>query len=406
MLDQNVTDRRDAEAILADLFARESRADPYPLFRELQAASPVFAKDGELVVIARYADCQQVLRDPSVLNNPRLSRLGASHPERAESLLFLDPPAHTRIRRLVSKAFTPRVVAGVMPTVHDIVGELIEEMRGRTELNVIEDFAFPLPVRIMCLLLGIPVGEYEQFEPAARRLGRVLDYDLVIPNEDLDDAEGARGALMDYLRDLIVRRRGNLGEDLLSRMIMAEEEGERLTNAELLASCVLLMVAGHETTANLIANGVLALLRNPGELDRLRSDPGLGAGASEETLRYEPPVQFVMRMATRPLTVNGIDITPGTAMLVLLAAASRDPERYLDPDRFDVGRGAADHLAFSAGAHFCLAAALGRAEGAVALSEFATRVIDPELRPETVSYRANVNLRGMRTMTIGHNGVR
>lgn len=406
MLDHPVTDYDFAEATLANLFAHESRADPYPLYHDLREASPIFAKDGDLVIIARYTDCQQVLRDSSVLNNPRLSRLGANHPERAESLLFLDPPGHTRIRRLVSKAFTPRVVAGILPTVHEIVDELLGKLRGSTELNVIDDFAYPLPVRIMCMLLGIPVEEYQQFEPAAHRLGRVLDYNLVIPNQDLDDAEGARGALMDYLRDLIVHRRSNLGDDLLSRMIMAEDEGETLTNAELLATCVLLMVAGHETTANLIANGVLALLRDKSELDRLRSDQGLGVGAAEETLRCEPPVQFVMRMATKPLAVNGVDITPGTAMLVLLAAGNRDPEHYPAPDRFDIGRGAADHLAFSAGAHFCLAAALGRAEGAVALSQFAARVIEPELRPETVSYSTKVNLRGMRTMTIGHNGVR
>lgn len=401
-----VASHRDAEAALAELFAPETRADPYSVLRELRTESPLVTKNGDLVIVARYADCQQVLRDPTVRNDPKLSRLGKDHPDRPESLLFLDPPTHTRIRRLVSKAFTPRVVAGVQPQIHEIVDELFVNMAGKTELDVISDFALPLPVRIMCLLLGIPVEEYGDFEPAARRLGRVLDFNLVVHNEDLDDAEGARGELQDYLKDLIARRRGNLGEDLLSRLIQVEEQGEVLTEGELLATCVLLMVAGHETTANLIANGVLALTRNPDELARLAAEPGLAASAADESLRYDAPIQFVMRIATTDMDVHGMHITPGTAMLVLLASANRDPERYPDADRFDVARGASDHLAFSAGAHFCLAAALGRAEGAAALAAFARRVIDPVLEPSSLRYRPNVNLRGIESMTVRHSGVR
>jgi hypothetical protein len=397
---------REAEAMLEKLFATQTRPDPYPVLRELRGQSPLMCKGGDLAVIARYADCQQVLRDPSVKNDPKLSRLGKDYPVRQESLLFLDPPTHTRIRRLVSKAFSPRVVAGVEPQIREIVDELIAKMAGRRELDVIEDFAFPLPVRIMCLLLGIPHEEYRDFEPAARRLGRVLDYNLVVHNDDLDDAEGARAELRDYLVDLIARRRGNLGEDLLSRLIQVEEQGDVLTEAELLATCVLAMVAGHETTANLIANGVLALMRNPDARARLAAEPELGSSASDEVLRYDPPIQFVMRIASTDLDINGTHLSAGTAMLVLLASANRDAERYAEPDRFDVARGAADHLAFSAGAHFCLAAALGRAEGAIALTEFSRRVIGPVLVPASVRYRTNVNLRGMESMTVTYQGIR
>ena len=401
-----VASQRDAESILAELFAPETRPDPYSLLRDLRAESPLVTKDGDLVVVARYADCQQILRDPTVRNDPKLSRLGRNHPKRPESLLFLDPPTHTRIRRLVSKAFAPRVVASVEPQIHTIVDELMANMAGKTELDVIADFALPLPVRIMCLLLGIPVEEYGDFEPAARRLGRVLDFNLVVYNDDLDDAEGARGELTDYLKDLIARRRGDLGDDLLSRLIQVEEQGDVLTAEELLATCVLLMVAGHETTANLIANGVLALTRDPDALARLAADPSLAMSAADEALRYDPPIQFVMRVATTDMDVHGMHITPGTAMLVLLASANRDPERYPDADRFDIARGASDHLAFSAGAHFCLAAALGRAEGAAALAAFARRVIDPVLEPDSLRYRSNVNLRGIQSMTVKHGGVR
>jgi len=401
-----VSHRRDAESTLAELFAPENRPDPYRILRTLRAESPMTTGDGDLVVVARYDDCRQVLRDPSVRNDPKLSRLGRHHPERAESLLFLDPPSHTRIRRLVSKAFTPRMVANIEPQIHEIVAGLIADMADKTELDVIEDFALPLPVRIMCLLLGVPFEDFAGFEPSARRLGRVLDFNLVVHNEDLDDAESARNELQDYVKDLIARRRTDLGDDLLSRLIQVEEQGEVLTGGELLATVVLLIVAGHETTANLIANGVLALTRNPEALATLAADPGLAMSAADETLRYDAPIQFVMRIATQDMDIRGTRITPGTAMLVMLASANRDPEHYSDAETFDVARGAADHLAFSAGAHFCLAAALGRSEGAAALSAFARHVVDPVLVPESLQYRPNVNLRGLQAMTVRHSGVR
>ncbi|MFF2084439.1 cytochrome P450 [Nocardia sp. NPDC058176] len=401
-----VASQHDAESTLAALFAPDTRPDPYPVLRALRTESPLIAKGGDLVIVANYADCQQVLRDPTVRNDPKLSRLGKDHPERPESLLFLDPPAHTRIRRLVSKAFTPRVIRASQPQIHSIVDDLVAGIASKSEFDVITDFALPLPVRIMCALLGIPLEEFDDFEPAARRLGRVLDFNLVVHNDDLDDAEGARNELMNYLKNLISRRRGDLGEDLLSRLIQVEEEGEVLSEGELLATCVLLMVAGHETTANLIANGVHALLQHPEQRERLAADPELGISATDEALRYDAPIQFVMRIATREMRVGATTISPGTAMLVLLAAANRDPAHYPDADRFDVTRGAADHLAFSAGAHFCLAAALGRAEGAAALSAFAGRVIDPVLVPDSVRYRPNVNLRGIQTMSVTHGGVR
>lgn len=401
-----VGSQRDADAILEELFAPESRLDPYALYRELQTESPLVAKNGDLVVVARYDDCQQVLRDPSIRNDPKLSRLGRDHPQRPESLLFLDPPTHTRIRRLITKAFTPKVVASVEPQIQEIVDELIGNMVGKTELDVIKDFALPLPVRIMCLLLGIPVSDYVEFEPAARRLGRVLDFTTVVPNNDLENAEGARLELLDYLRDLIANRRAALGEELLSRLIEVEEQGEVLSEDELLATCVLLLVAGHETTANLISNGVLALVRNPEARARLAADPGLGVSAADEVLRLEAPIQFAMRIASKDMEVGGRHITPGTALLVMIAAANRDPEHYADADHFDVARGAADHLAFSAGAHFCVAAALGRAEGAAALSAFASRVIDPVIDEDSLRYRSNVNLRGIEQLSLRYNGVR
>src|SRR6266545_3714014 len=330
------------------------RADPYPLLRELREVSPLVLADGWLVVAARHAECAAALREPtasserfrSVLAPPGVKRGGLS-------FLVLDPPDHTRLRRLVSAAFTPRVVAGLRPRIGEIVDRLLMRVaeQGRTD----------------------GVAAREEFER--------------------------------YFSGLIAVRRDRPARDLLSLLIQAESEGDKLTEEELLATCVLLLVAGHETTANLIANAILALLRHPDQLDLLRARPELVDNCVEETLRYDAPVQMTTRAARGVLPVGPVEVPDGGLALLLLAAAGRDPAVFPDPDRFDITRRAGGHLAFAAGSHFCLGAGLARLESAVALDAFARRVRDPRLLEPEVEYKANFNLRGPARLDVGFTAI-
>jgi cytochrome P450 len=392
-------------ALLEQYFDPANRADPYPVLARIRDAGPLVLHGGDLVVVARYADCRQILRDTSTSNDPRLSRIGADVPPRQESLLFLDPPAHTRIRRLVSKAFSPRVVTALEPRILDVVDRMFAEIGDRREFDAVADFAVPLPMQIICELLGIPLEEYRRFEHVSHLFGRVLDFHHIMPNPEIGEAEAARATVIDYLRGLIARHRAAPGEDLLSRLVVVEEQGDMLTEPELLATCALLMGAGFDTTVNLVSGTLRALLADPDAYRRLRAEPDLIPGAIEEGLRYEAPVQFVLRSITRPTRLGSLELTPGTAVLGLLAAANRDPAQYPDPDRFDITRAPSDHVGFSAGIHFCLGAALGRVEGAIAVREFVRRVQDPEALPGAPVFRDNVNLRGRDTLPVRHAGI-
>jgi cytochrome P450 len=372
------------------------RADPYPLLHQLREVSPLSLMDGMLVVAARHRDCAAVLRVPnasaerfrSVLSPPGIKRGGLS-------FLVLDPPDHTRLRRLVSAAFTPRVVAGLRPRIGEIVDALLARVAGQGRMDVVADLAHPLPVQVISELLGVPAEDDEQFRGWSAQLARALDPQLADPDpQRMAAGSAARDEFNRYFSRLIAARRDHPADDLLSLLIQAESEGDKLTEEELLATCVLLLVAGHETTANLIANAILALLRHPDQLDLLRARPELVDNCVEETLRYDAPVQLTTRAARGPLPVASIEVPDGGLVLLLLAAAGRDPDVFPDPDRFDITRRASGHLAFAAGAHFCLGAGLARLESAVALDAFAQRVRAPRLLEPTVEYKANINLRG------------
>jgi cytochrome P450 len=371
------------------------RADPYPLLRRLREVSPLPLRDGLLVVTARHRDCTAVLREPnasaerfrSVLSPPGIKRGGLS-------FLVLDPPDHTRLRRLVSAAFTPRVVAGLRPRIAEIVDALLSRVAGQGRMDVIADLAYALPVQVISELLGVPANDHEQFRGWSAQLARAFDPQLADPDpQRMAAGSAARAELNRYFARLIAIRRDHPAEDLLSLLIQAESEGDTLTEEEL-ATCVLLLIAGHETTANLIANAIVALLRHPDQLDLLRARPELVDGCVEETLRYDAPVQLTTRVARGPLPVGSVAVPDGGAAVLLLAAAGRDPEVFADPDRFDITRRSTGHLAFAAGLHFCLGAGLARLESAVALDAFARRVLAPRLLESVVQYKANINLRG------------
>ncbi|HEX3648005.1 MAG TPA: cytochrome P450 [Pseudonocardiaceae bacterium] len=394
---------------LGALFDPANRPNPYPLFAQCREAGPFSVMDGAITVIGDHATCEAVLRDPTFSSDRTRSllprRFDRDSRERNASFLSLDPPDHTRLRRLVSKAFTPRVIAGLEPRISQIVAEQFAAFADAGTFDVVSHLAYPLPVRVISELLGVPEADHGRFEGWSKWLVRGLDPIMAVTDPtELSRIEQAQREFDSYFADLIAVRRTRPGEDLLSRLVLIEEQGDQLSERELVATCTLLLVAGHETTANLIANGVLALLRHPGQLAALRADRGLLAGAVEEILRYDPPVQLDNRIVRRPTTFGDV-VTPTDGMvLLLLGAANRDPAVFADPDRFDITRDARQHLSFAAGGHYCLGAPLARLEATVALGAFATRLRDPELDPESLRYRPHVNLRGPERMVVGFAG--
>ncbi|MBV9792875.1 MAG: cytochrome P450 [Actinobacteria bacterium] len=390
-------------------------ANPYPVLAALREASPYAVLDGALVILGRHADCSMILRDSRVSSQRSTSRLRPpdAPPRPGISFLSMDPPDHTRLRRLVSKAFTPRTVARLAPRIEAVTDELLSAAAEQSpgQLELVSQLAYPLPVRIICELLGVPATDHPRFAGWSARLAHSLQPQFMAPEENAADAAAAREEFAVYFRELIAARRADPGDDLLTDLIRAEDEGSRLTEAELISTAVLLLVAGHETTVGLIANAVLALLRHPDQLAALRADPGLATGAVEETLRYDPPVQMTARVARATIPIGELEATDGTLLLLLLAATGRDPAVYADPDRFDItresaSRPAAGHLAFAAGPHFCLGAPLARLEAATALTAFAQRVEAPELAAGGLSYKPNFNLRGPRRLLISSGGIR
>jgi len=379
--------------------------DPYPLLAQLREASPFSEFSGALVVYGKHADCSRILRDPRASarrNRSLLARFRPDQASRVRSFLSLDPPDHTRLRRLVSQAFTPRVVATLADRIASITDELLTAAgeTGTGQLELVSALAYPLPLRIICELMGVPPGDQARFAGWSTSMAHSVQPgfgDQAKPAE----ADQATAEFREYFTELIGYRRDHPGEDLLTRMIRAESEGQRLTTEEIISTCVLLLVAGHETTASLISNAMLALLRHPDQLAALAADPGLAAQAVEETLRYDPPVQLTSRVST-----GGMASRDGVIMMLLLSAACRDPAVFTDPDVFDLRRRGGDHLAFSAGPHFCLGAPLARLEGEIVLRAIATRVVRPELDPDSLAYKPNYNLRGPDRMVIGFDQIR
>jgi cytochrome P450 len=408
--------------------------DPYPVLAGLREASPFTQADGALVVVGRHADCSEILRDPRASSERNNSLLAPPElrAQRAPSFLSLDPPDHTRLRRLVSKAFVPRVIARLEPRIREVTDELLTAaavqgdseggsgegrgggwgagsrgQAGARQLEVVSQLAYPLPVRIISELLGVPTGDHARFAGWSASLAHSLQPQFIAADPaPAAAAQQARLEFAEYFRELIAARRARPAEDLLSELIRAEDDGQRLSEQELIATCVLLLVAGHETTVSLISNAILALLRHPDQLAALRADPGLAAGAVEETLRYDAPVQFTGRVARGGMQVGRVSAPDGAVLLLLLAATGRDPGAFEDPDTFDIRRHAANHLAFAAGPHFCLGAPLARLEAAIALRAFATRVADPQLDPAGLTYKPNLNLRGPARLLVGFGAMR
>jgi cytochrome P450 len=398
------------EPLLFNPFDPVFRRDPYPFYDRLRAEDPVHEFLFGTLVLTRYDDCVQLLRDPRGSSDARKSdffaEFLADQQDRLEffqdrrPFLFLDPPDHTRLRGLVSKAFTPKVVEGLRPRIEQLVGELLDAAAAAGGMEVIEDFAYPLPVVVISELLGVPAGDHETFKGWSRDLARSLDPDFSVDAATITAVQATANEFAEYFRALIERRRSDPGDDLLSALIAVEDQGDILTENELLATLTLLLVAGHETTVNLIGNGTLALLRHPDQLDRLRADPGLARSTVEEVLRYDSPVQMTGRTALEDIEVGGKVLPKGKQAVVLLAAANHDPAHFPDPRRIDVTRSPNPHRSFSFGAHFCLGASLARLEGTIALAELARRFPRIELETDALVHKDTMVLRGLEAMPV------
>jgi len=384
----------------------EFLADPYPTYHRLRAEDPVHQSPLGFWVLTRYDDVSAVLRDPRFIKEPLAAlvaaRFGAEVPRGVGlSMLDRDPPDHTRLRGLVSKAFTPRVVDGLRSRIQQIVDELITRVQAAGSMDVIEEFAYPIPVNVICEMLGVPLADHERFKGWSLDIARGLDSIWLPPDSEVPRRSAAsRHGINDYFRGLIAQRRASPRGDLLSALIAAEEAGDKLNEEELLATCILLLIAGHETTVNLIGNGVLALLRNPGELERLRATPGLITNAVEELLRYDGPVQRTARVASAPATIGGRTIAKGEMVMPFIGAADRDPSQFPDPDRLDLTRADNRHIAFGWGIHFCLGAPLARVEGQIAIDALVRRLPRLELMTDAPEYRQSLTLRGLKTLPV------
>jgi cytochrome P450 len=381
-------------------------ADPNPTYRRLRAEDPVHEHPLGFWVLTRYEDVVASLRDPRMLKEALpdfvAKRLGAQTVAKGSiSMLDRDPPDHTRLRGLVSKAFTPRVVETLRPHVQDIVNGLLDRVASRGEMDLIEDFAYPLPVIVICEMLGVPVKDQERFKQWGTDMARGLDTILLPPDSDVAKrSQAARQALAEYFRELIAERRAHPQDDLLSGLVAAEEAGDTLSEDELLSTVILLLIAGHETTVNLIGNGTRALLLDPDQLQRLREHPELIGSAVEELLRFDGPVQRTARIPNADVTIGGRTIKAGELVMTFLAAANRDPAQFADPDRLDIGRADNRHIAFGWGIHFCLGAPLARVEGQIAINTLVRRLPKLALAGDKADWRFSLTLRGLERLPV------
>ena len=370
----------------------ELRADPYSVYEELRRKDPVHRmRLQDAWVLTDYADVDMVLRDSQRFGN--VGRDFGYIPQ--VSMLDLDPPEHTKIRGLVSHGFTPRSVAAMEPRIRETVDGLLGNVEGKERFDLIADLAFPLPVIVIAEMLGVPPEDREQFNEWSNVASLIVD--PLLDEEQVRQVRQAVDEVFTYFEAIAEERRRNPQEDLVSALVTAEVDGERLERDDLLVNLLLVLVAGNETTRNLIGNGTLALLRSPDELRRLRDDPGLLNGAIDELLRFDSPVQLDGRVAREPVELHGKRIAPGQRVICILGAANRDPQAFPNADRLDVGRSAANHVAFGRGIHYCLGSPLARLEARVAFEALLPRLGSLRLAEEP-RYRNQVTLRGLESL--------
>lgn len=377
------------------------RANPYPAYQFLRDAAPMWRLPTGEWLVSTHAACTSVLKDPRMGhgNQGQLTPEQEAEPAVASlmrTMLLLDPPAHTRLRGLVVQAFTARRVEALRARIEAIVDTLIDAVEPDGGMDIVRDFAHKLPVTVICDMLGIPEQDRDYFLNESRVSGRILD-PVPLTREELDEAAAAFTRSRDYFTGLFAYRRANPGDDLTTALLNARDADDRLTDDEVLDNISLLFGAGHETTANLIGNGLLALHRNPEQLEKLKANPSLLPNAVEELLRYDSPVQLTGRTALADQDVLGQPVAKGEGVIALIAAGNHDPAAYAgDPETLDVARPGVRAISFGGGIHTCLGAQLARIEGEIAFRSLLARL--PDLRlvdTENVRWKPTVTLRGV-----------
>ncbi len=385
---------------VVDALAPATRHDPYPAYEALRGAGPFVPGPLGARLVTRYADAEAILSDPTWSHAEERELLHpSSDVELPGSFLWMEPPDHTRLRRLVSAAFTPRRIEGLRARAETVTAGLVDAVLTTSEVDLIEALAYPLPLTMVCDLLGVPADAHADVRRMSAGIARGLDPDALLSPAELGDRTQAVHDFTAFFGDLVAQRRAQPRDDLVTALAQVEADGDTLSPHEMLGTLLILLVAGHETTVNLIGNGLLGLARRPDQLALLRADPGLALPAVDEILRHDPPVHLTTRTARATTTVGGTTFDPGDAVIVLIGSANRDPDAFGAPAELDITRYTARprpkrHLAFGLGLHHCIGAALARMEMEVVLRAVAARVGSVELLAEP-AYRPNLVVRGM-----------
>lgn len=390
-----------AEITLETFISQEFKRDPHTFYAHLRSTEPVFYVEGlNAWILTNYEDALWLLKDPRFTKDSRkiaqegtMSEGAMELASQMRNMLMVDPPDHTRLRSLVSKAFTPRMIEQMRPRIQQIADELLNAVQDQGEMDLIPAFAYPLPITVISEMLGIPAAERPRFRT----------WTQAIVNMDREESKLALQEFFGYIRTLLDEKRAHPGNDLTSGLVQAEENGDQLDETELVSMIFLLIVAGHETTVNLLGNGTLALLQHPEQLRQLQRDPSLITGAVEELLRFTTPVSLSdERWATEDIELHGKLIRKGQQVLAALISANGDPQRFHAGDELDILRRENQHLAFGKGIHFCLGAPLARLEGQIAFNTLLRRL--PNLRlaadPAQLSWNLNPMLRGLKSLPV------
>ena len=410
----NIKKSEKVKPIEFNFFLPDFSANPYAIYDRLRSENPIYKSSlGGVWVLTRYEDVKTILRERHVYSddqpkliqekNKYLQNRGKSLQALAGAsnkfLFYMNPPDHTRLRRLVSKAFSPVVIEGMRPQIQTIVDEYLDVLRSRGNMDIITDLAELLPVKIIASMLGVPASDaQEKLHQWSHVLSRILDTLI-----SLKEYEAMNQAVLDfqeYFRDLISKRETNPQNDLISYLIAARDESDKLSEEEVLSICIQLFLGGEETTVNLIGNGMLALLHHPEQMEKLKQEPEIIQTAVGEMLRYDSPIQILCRIASDKLEIRGQTIQKGEKIHLCLGAANRDPAQFPNPDRFDILRQDNHHLAFSDGIHRCLGATLAHIEAEIAINSLLQKLPNLKLVSDKLEWRKNIALRGLKALPV------
>lgn len=394
-----------ASTISFSLNSSEFIKNPYPFYDKLRVIHPIYR--GNLLknpgwYVTGYDEAIEILKDPRFKNRIPLPTTSKKYEHlkniQKDMMVYMNQPDHKRLRMLVSKVFTPRIVENHRPYIKETVNDLLNEVQNNKSMDVVTDFAFPLASLIIAKILGVPAEERYQFRDWSLSLIQTIDFRR--SRKELADGNVTSMKLIDYFKELIEIRKRNLEDDLISMLIKEEQQGDKLTDEELLATCILLVIAGHETTVNLISNSVLALLNHPNQLNKLKENPSLIERAVEEFLRYESPTQMIARIASEDIEINDVTIKKGEHVYLLLGAVNRDPKTFINANVLDITRNPNPHLAFGYGIHFCIGSTLARIEAQIAIQTLLERMPNLQLATPELQWRKLIGFRSLDALPI------